>query len=98
MKKTIIGCIAILFSACATVSDVIPVGKDTYRVSSEMGGQLPRWSDVKGLSLKRAYEYCSEKGQYMVEGNWVTHGARGWTPLNAELTFQCVTDSTDAKK
>ena len=79
---------------CASVSDVMPVGKNTYRVSSEMGGQLPSWSDVKGLSLKKANAYCAASGQYMEEGAWVTHGARGWTPLNAELTFKCLTDES----
>jgi len=55
-----------------------------------MGGQLPSWSDVKGLSLKQAIKYCTTQGKYMEEGSWETHGSRGWTPLNAELTFKCV--------
>ena len=99
MKKAIVGSLLIVLSfGCASVSDVVPVGKDTYRVSSQMGGQFPSWSDVKGLSLKRANEYCRETGKYMVEGKWETHGARGWTPLNAELTFQCLADSPDVRK
>jgi hypothetical protein len=99
MKRLIGGCLgAVLLSGCASVSDVLPVGKDTFRVSAEMAGQFPSWSDVKGLALKRANAYCGEKGRYMEEGKWETHGARGWTPLNAELTFRCLTDSPDAKK
>ena len=93
MKKTrlIILMFAIVFlHGCSSVSPVIPVGKNTYRVSSEMGGQLSSWSDVKNLSLKEANEFCIKQNKYMKEGSWETHGARGWTPLNAELTFQCV--------
>ncbi|AOE49416.1 hypothetical protein [Kangiella sediminilitoris] len=78
-----------LLAGCATTSEVIPVGKETYRVSAEMGGQFPSWSDVKGLALKKANEFCQSKNMYMVEKDWVTHGSRGWTPLNAELTFTC---------
>ncbi|MDA3946172.1 MAG: hypothetical protein PF439_05790 [Helicobacteraceae bacterium] len=95
MKKTFLCCFLILFAGCSTISNVAPVGKDTYKVSSEMGGQFPSWSDVKGLSLKRANEYCRERGKYMVEGTWETHGSRGWTPLTAELTFQCLVDSPE---
>lgn len=84
--------VSLALVSCATTSEVISVGKDTYRVSAEMGGQLPSWSDVKGLALKKANSFCSEKGMYMKEGAWETHGARGWTPLNAELTFQCLTE------
>ena len=97
MRVFIVAILTIAISGCSSVSEVMPVGKDTYRVSSEMGGQFPSWSDVKGLSLKRANGFCSEKGRYMEEGKWVTHGARGWSPLNAELTFRCRSNSTDKK-
>lgn len=81
---------ALLLASCASTGEVIPVGRDTYTVSAEMAGQFPSWSDVKGLALKRANQYCDGLGKQMVAGTWETHGARGWTPLNAELTFQCV--------
>ena len=58
MKKFSIFIIGIFLIGCASVSEVVPVGKNTYRVSSEMSGQFPSWSEVKGLSLKRANEYC----------------------------------------
>jgi len=95
MKKAIVVCLAFLFIGCSSVSPVLTVGKDTYRVSSEMGGQFPSWSDVKGLALKRANEHCTQMGKYTVEKGWETHGARGWSPLNAELTFQCLADSSE---
>ncbi|MEI8645044.1 hypothetical protein P4S60_05295 [Pseudoalteromonas sp. Hal040] len=75
---------------CSSVSNVLPVGKNQFRVSSEMGGQFPSWSDVKELSIKKAIEYCASTSKTMEEISWETHGARGWTPLNAELTFKCV--------
>jgi len=95
MKKTFLCCLLVLFTGCSSVSKVVPVGKDTYRVSSEMGGQFPSWADVKELSLERANKYCLERKKYMVEKGWETHGSRGWTPLNAELTFQCLADSDE---
>ena len=90
MRILAISICSLFFVGCSSVSNVAPVGKDTYRVSSEMGGQFPSWSDVKGLSLKKANEFCKTKGAYMKEGEWETHGSRGWTPLNAELTFTCI--------
>ena len=96
MKKIIALAITVVVSGCSSVSNVMPVGKDTYRVSSEMGGQFPSWTDVKNLSLKKANEFCDAKGQYMKEGDWETHGARGWAPLNAELTFKCITENVSS--
>lgn len=90
--RVLVGLITITLLGCASTSEVMPVGKDTYRVSAEMGGQLPSWADVKGLALTEANKFCQEKNMYMEEGGWETHGARGWTPLNAELTFKCISE------
>jgi hypothetical protein len=92
MRNILVLISSLFFIGCSSISNVIPVGKDTYRVSSEMSGQFPSWSDVKGLSLSKANEFCNAKGMYMKEGDWETHGARGWTPLNAELTFTCIAE------
>lgn len=84
-----LGLVISVLAGCASTSEILSVGKNTYRVSAEMGGQFPSWSDVKGLALTKANEFCQSKNMYMVEKGWETHGSRGWTPLNAELTFTC---------
>jgi S1-C subfamily serine protease len=92
MNNIIGGCLILLCTGCVSVSDVIPVGKDKYTVSSEMVMNFPSWSEVKQLSLKHANKYCNGKGQYMEVVGWNLHGARGFTPLNAELIFLCLTE------
>ena len=96
MKKAPVALLALACVGCVSVSEVIPVGKDTYTVSAEMSGNFPSWSEVKQLAMKRANEHCGSMGRYMTIEKWETHGARGWTPLNAELTFHC--KSEEAKK
>ena len=90
MKEIIVGVLAMVCAGCVSVSEVIPVGKSKFTVSSEMAGQFPSWSEVKQLALKRANTHCESLGRVMTVDKWETHGARGWTPLNAELTFECV--------
>lgn len=96
MKEIIVGVLAMVFAGCVSVSEVIPVGKSKFTVSSEMAGQFPSWSEVKQLALKRANTHCESLGRVMTVDKWETHGARGWTPLNAELTFECV-ESANSK-
>ena len=91
MNKIIGGCLILLCTGCVSVTDVVPVGKDKYTVSSEMVMNFPSWSEVKQLSLKHANKFCNGKGQYMEVVGWNLHGRRGWTPLNAELIFLCLT-------
>lgn len=88
MKKVLVS-VSFLLAACTTVGEVLPTGPETYTVSSRMGGQLPAWSEVKALGIKRANEFCESQGKRMTVVRWETHGARGWTPLDAELTFTC---------
>jgi hypothetical protein len=80
----------ILLVGCSSVTDVIPMGKDTYTVGATMSGNFPSWPEVKGLAYKRSNEYCAGLGKNMVPVKTETHGARGWTPLEAEVTFQCL--------
>ena len=96
MKKAPVALLALACVGCVSVSEVIPVGKNTYTVSAEMSGNFPSWSEVKQLAMKRANEHCGSMGRYMTIEKWETHGARGWTPLNAELTFHCKPE--EAKK
>lgn len=97
MKEIIVGVLAMVCAGCVSVSEVIPVGKSKFTVSSEMAGQFPSWSEVKQLALKRANTHCESLGRVMTVDKWETHGARGWTPLNAELTFECV-ESANSKQ
>ncbi|MGZ3241862.1 MAG: SHOCT domain-containing protein [Burkholderiaceae bacterium] len=92
MKKDALYLSAITFVlvGCASTSEVSPIGPDTYTVASSMSGNFPSWSEVKALAIKQANTFCENKNRQMTIVDWVTHGARGWTPLNAELKFKCL--------
>lgn len=79
-----------LLAGCSSVTDVVPVGKDTYTVGATMSGNFPSWPEVKGLAMKRGNEYCASLHKNLVLVKTETHGARGWTPLEAEITFECL--------
>lgn len=87
---------AAALSGCSSVTDVVPVGRDTYTVGASMSGNFPSWPEVKGLAYKRSNEYCAGLGKNMVPVKTETHGARGWTPLEAEVTFQCLASDDPA--
>lgn len=90
LRLTIVIVVGLSVAACSSVTEVSTVAPNTYLVGAMMGGQLPSWSEVKALALKRANAHCESLGQTTLVDRWETHGARGWTPLNAELTFRCV--------
>jgi hypothetical protein len=76
-------------AACTTISDVTPASDGRYIVTTQVRGGMTAWGEVKASSLKRADEYCRQQGKQMHQIDMQTHGVRGWTPQEAELTFSC---------
>jgi hypothetical protein len=59
MKARTLAVVALaVLAGCSSVTDVVPVGKDTYTVGATMSGNFPSWPEVKGLAMKRGNEYC----------------------------------------
>jgi hypothetical protein len=86
--KTALAALTML-AACTTISDVTPAGNGRYIVTTQVRGGMTPWGEVKASSLKRADEYCRQQGLQMHQVDMQTHGVRGWTPQEAELTFSC---------
>jgi hypothetical protein len=63
-------CIASAFvvlglAACASKSDVVSVGAGTYRVRTD-AGNATNDIEVRAYGIRRANEYCDEKGLHAV--------------------------------
>jgi hypothetical protein len=91
MRKLAI--LTLALAGCQSVSDVTPIGRDTYLVGTQVRGGMTSWAEVRQISLSRANQYCAEQGRKMQMVNMETRGTQGWTPQNADLTFQCLTES-----
>ncbi|MFP3601738.1 hypothetical protein [Paraburkholderia sp. SIMBA_053] len=88
--KTALAALTML-TACTTISDVTPAGDGRYTVTTQVRGGMTAWGEVKASSLQRADAYCRQQGKLMHQVDMQTHGVRGWTPQEAELTFSCTT-------
>ena len=75
---------------CTSISEVTPAGDGHYTVTTQVRGGMTSWGEIKATSLKRADDYCRQQGRQMHQVDMQTHGVRGWTPQEAELTFACV--------
>jgi hypothetical protein len=74
----------------AGLTILTPAGDGHYTVTTQVRGGMTPWGEVKAASLKRADEYCNSRGEQMHQVDMQTHGVRGWTPQEAELTFSCL--------
>jgi hypothetical protein len=93
MRKIILCAIPSLIVGCATTSDVVPYGKDSYMLSSGdvWGGYSQGSLQVK--AAQRASSFCAEKGKVFVVRNTGGQGVQGWTSTSSTLIFSCVSEN-----
>lgn len=91
MKKILIPTLALGFLAgCTSITEPISVGNDTFMLGSTTRGGMSSWVEVNAENHKRANEYCEKQGKtanIISKGN---AGTRGWTPMESDVTFQCI--------
>ena len=91
MKKYMVIALATFgFTACQTVSQVLPVGKDTYTVGANTRGGLTSDAEVTAISIRRAAEWCAGLGKSIELVNSTSSGTQGWTPQQSQIVFKCV--------
>lgn len=64
MKSFVLFSVLVL-SGCASVTEVTPMGNNTYMVGSKVAGGHKSHTEVKSLALQRANEFCQESGKSM---------------------------------
>ncbi|SAI57136.1 lipoprotein [Bordetella ansorpii] len=79
----------LLLSACSSISEVTPAGKDQYRVSYNAGMRAMTWVELKNATRDRAKAYCEAQGQRMVRPEVTSNHATGLMPKEAIVTFSC---------
>jgi len=90
MRALYLTAIVAVVAGCTTISDVTPAGDGNFTVTTQVRGGMTPWGEIKASSLKRADEYCLQQGKQMHPMDMKTHGVRGWTPQEADLTFSCI--------
>lgn len=78
---------------CATTSDIVPYGKDSFLLSSEdvWGGYSQGSLQVK--AAQRASSFCAEQGKVFVVRNTAGQGVQGWTGTSSTLIFSCILET-----
>lgn len=90
MKRYAVLAALMALAGCQSVSDVTQLGRDTYTVDATTRGGFLSHGETTALAVDKAREFCAGKGKELQTGQPKTSGARGWTPLESSITFQCL--------
>ncbi|MEO8524995.1 MAG: hypothetical protein ABI460_09765 [Caldimonas sp.] len=76
-------------AGCSTAPDIVKMNGDNYRVRADAGGGSPSDAEIKTRGIKRATEFCNEKGKRAViiigqTSSWFVFGLQ-----TAEVQFYC---------
>lgn len=80
---------ATLLSACASMSETIPLGQDTYRVTYNAGAKWETWVEVKNIARQQAVEHCQSLGKRLIDPKVTSNHATGLAPKVATIEFRC---------
>jgi hypothetical protein len=83
-----------IVAGCATAppSNIVPVGKDAYRLSMTGVGFATQANPMK--ALRTASEYCDNLGKHLSLQRNAESGVYGFGPRQSNLTFLCL-DASD---
>jgi hypothetical protein len=76
-------------AGCASHTDVVALGGGRFMIGYQQRGGLNSWTEVKAEAIKLANDHCAGSGKTAKIADAEETGARGWTPMNVEVTFTC---------
>ena len=90
MQKVITALCSMYLIGCASTTDVVQYGKDSYMLSSGdvWGGYSQGSLQVK--AAQRASDFCAKKDKLFIVRNTAGQGTQGWTGTSSTLIFSCV--------
>lgn len=90
MKVFVVLAAAATVAACASVSDVVPTGPDTYMVSAH--GVMGYWSggEQKAKAFERANAFCAAKGKTMQAVNVADTPSGFGRIASGDVEFRCL--------
>lgn len=79
---------ALVVSACATASDVVPIGPNRYKVTGNAHGMnMGGHSQIE--ATKKAGEYCAAQHKSLNVESSTTDGNVVWSQEISEVIFSC---------
>ncbi len=90
MKKIVV--IIVLIAGCASTSEIVPAGKDSYMVVGQARGGAMMSGKSIVEATKAANAFCAQKGLNMQIRSTNTDGSATWTAETSKLIFSCLRD------
>lgn len=77
-------------AGCVSISEVTPMGRDTFMVSTDARGGFTSTGDLIARSAQKASAYCAGLGKEMMPDGIQNQGVRGFTPQENTFMFRCL--------
>ena len=90
MKQALRLSLLLILAGCVSTSDVTPMGRDTFMVSTDARGAYFSRSSLVARSAQKANAYCSTLGKEMMPDSIQNQGVPGFTPLDNMFVFRCL--------
>ena len=90
MRTVAIGlALTLTLIGCVSTSEVVPVGRDSFMLTSTSRGGLYAGKE-RSEGAKAAHQYCDTIGKHMIIRRTDSNGIPGLGPVTSNLVFSCV--------
>ena len=92
MKNLKILCLPffLLLAACTSISEVVPVGKDTFMLTGSNNHSRSTGGEIKVELFKVANAYCASLGKELMPVKTSSVDARLFNSSTSDLYFRCL--------
>lgn len=77
-------------SGCVSMTDPVPVGKDTYMIGLGARGGFSNDAELMAQTIKAAEAFCASQNRRVDVQSTSSSGVQMWTPQSNQVIFKCV--------
>ena len=81
---------SLLVTSCASMSEITPVGKDTYMMASSSNAPAQSGGELKAKLAQKASMFCADHGKLMMLVGFSAVDMAFGRIASAEITFRCL--------
>jgi hypothetical protein len=90
MRSILLASAALVLAGCVTVTEPVPVGKDTYMIGLGARGGFETDAELMSKTIKAASDFCSAQHRSIEVQSTSAKGVQMWTPQSNQVVFKCV--------
>jgi hypothetical protein len=86
-------CALLSMTACASMSEITPIGKDTYMIANSSVAMGEGGGNLKAKLIQEASRFCATQSKLLMLVGFSSADMAFGRPASADITFRCLLEN-----